>query len=936
MSSNNNTSARLNKDFHYARGKSFTDLLDVHTYNQQGRYFHTVDGRFAKVWLLGSYSVDTMSEEMRVSIANGLAQVINQFPQGSSGQLIRYCHGDIHPTLDRYLDDSQAVGFGEDIVKAIVRRQIEGATTGFFNQVGQSDLNEAKQDILDGGDLTQEDREKLIQNVERSMLTGQYALQIENLLVFLYTPYWLRFGYMVEQKGKKLLATLGLYEIEKEYKALYRKETERFLNVATRIEQTASNFGFAPGSINAQMLINIIYREINPKRARSVPPPEYTPGYTIREHLELGRMTEVPDVAAHTTFSTLTTNNSGWEIDGVHYKVVSAKVLPKRIHSGKMYDVMESIDGEYWTVMNFSVPSQAVVRNMLRIRRTAATGNSTMATSPFLKGDEILKQEKLRDIAITVSATNLENQDVQIAIDATLHVIVKNEDEKKALATAQKVADDMWAGGVVEKNRGDAVIHQCLPLNYRLAGQKMLQRELRMLAVNYADLAPTLTAYSGYGSDTSGMLVNNSNGAPIFIDIFSTRAAHTLIQGGTGSGKSFLFNSLLMQQKKFNPKVFIVDKGRSYESLCEATGGSYVELVVDAVGDIKPTCLNPFYVTPGKKPTQEDIEFMRDVLVAMVLCGGRNEDITKTDANLLLTSITEVFSRNVNCKEITLGDIHSYLMSEQAVNEKGEGRALAKRFVEFTRGQIYGKLFDGPLGVNWDADMIVFETERMATSKAMPVVMLALFQQINVYCKWVLPIDRRKIVAVDEAWATLSQPESAAAIAGFFREMRKYKCGVVLLSQTLADFSTLVSAATKGSGGSSGGGILENTMHFFLLASSPGDHQTGRQILSLTNEEVGSWSTVASLPPYYSECFYRMRDDRDVYLSGKIRIYSNPLMLWTASSTPEDRQLRNKTMKEYQETMDPSVARRKAINDLSSKYPLGYRHHLRSHKNKTG
>lgn len=930
----NSTATRLNKDFRYSRAKSFTDLLDVHTYHPQGRYFHTVDGRFAKVWLLGSFSADTISEAQRLGVSSSLALVINQFPEGSQGQLIRYCHGDISPALDRYLEDSEAHGFGEDIVNAAVRRQIEGATTGFFNVIDKDDIKAAKQEIASENELTQEDRDQRIQNVERSLMTGQFALQIENLFVFMYTPYWMKTGYMIESKARKLMATFGLHNIKRDYEVLYNKERAKFLEYAARIEQTASNVGFAPASINADQMIGTLYRELNPTRSRSIPPPEYVPGYTVREHLDLGRDAEVPDVAGHVTFSTLRTSPSGWEVDGVHYKVVSARVLPKRIRPGKLYDVMSQIEGEYWVVMNFSVPSQATVRNMLRIRRTAGSGNP-LANHPMFKGDEILAEEKKRDIALVVTATNPENQDMQVAIDATIHVVVKNRDERAALTTAQKVADDMWAGGFVERNRADAVIHQCLPMNFRPAGQKMLQRELRMLAVSFADLAPTMISYAGYGAHTSGMLVNNSVGNPVFIDIFATRAAHTLIQGGTGSGKSFLFNALLMQQQKYNPKVFMVDKGRSYQSLCEATGGSYVELVVDESDDgIKPTCLNPFYVTPGKRPSQEDKEFMRDVLVAMVLCGGRNESISKPDANRLLVAIGEVFNRNTDGREVVLSDIYNYLSTEPAMNENGEGRALAQRFVEFTAGQIYGALFDGKLGINWDADIIVFETERMATSKAMPVVMLSLFQQINVFCKWRLDPSRRKIIAVDEAWAVLAQPEAAASIAGFFREMRKYKAAVVLLSQTLSDFSRLVAAATNGSNDGSGGGILENTMHFFLLASAPGDHQTGRELLSLSNEEVKSWASVAGLPPYFSECFYRLRGDDDRYLSGKIRIYSNPTMLWTASSTPEDRKLRNDAVREYSKSMDGATARRRAIAELASKYPLGYRHFLRHQQKK--
>jgi hypothetical protein len=344
--------------------------------------------------------------------------------------------------------------------------------------------------------------------------------------------------------------------------------------------------------------------------------------------------------------------------------------------------------------------------------------------------------------------------------------------------------------------------------------------------------------------------------------------------------------------------------------------------VVDETDDIKPTCINPFYVMPGKKPTQEDIEFMRDIMVAMVVSGGLDEKINKSESNMLLTAVMEVFDRESEGREVVLSDIYTLLNTERGE----DGKKLANRFVEFTAGNIYGKLFDGPLQVNWDADMIVFETERMATSKAMPVVMIALFQQINVYCKWGLPLSRRKIIAVDEAWAVLANPVAAGAISGFYREMRKYRAGVILLSQTIKDFSNLINAGGTGAGG----GILENTMHFFLLASAATDHIEARSLLQMNDEAINSWASVAGLPPYFSECFYRMRDDTDRFHSGKIRIYSNPLALWTATTTAEDRELRSELVKRYSKDMPMEKARRTALLELAGKYPLGYKHYLKT------
>lgn len=907
--------AHLGKHFHLPKGIPFTEILDAHYYSQdRDRFFVTIDGRFCRVWKLETYAADVLSEQDRASISDALGKVFNQFPEDSSGQYIRYTHRHVYPLLDYYIKDSQADAFGQDLVRAFVERQIEGAKHGFFGGVSQNDIKDATQELLSEGALDANVRESLIENIERTVTTGRYAFVSESYLVFMYTPRWATTGHMVQSNLKKGLAALGLYEIEGEYQRVFNAEKARFLQFATRIESTAAAFGFQPGRLGAQALLNVLYRELNPIRSLTSGAPEYRQDFTIREQLEIVRREGLPNIADHVTFSNLETQPDGWNIDGMHYKATSAKVLPKNISPGMLFDVIRQIDGENWVVMNFSVPRQSGIRMLLRLRRT--TLNSKITDHEFFKGDELLKREKQEDIDYAVHKTNVENIDRQNIIDVSLHIVVKNQDEDAARAASDQLSDLLWSAGVKETNRGDAIIHQCLPLNYRTSTHPYIARNLRCLTENAGDLAPHFTAFAGI--DSPGMLVNNSQGMPIFIDQFATRAAHALVVGGTGSGKSYAFNNILMQLRKYRAKMFLVDKGGSYESQCVSTGGSYVNLVLDDSDGITPTNINPFYTEPGETLSNTDLEFMRDILVAMVQSGTK-DPVTKLDSSLLLNAVQEVFAQKAPDAQVHLGHIHSYLTEKCG----DEGKLLARRFSEYTAGSIYGKMFDGDLNMNWDADMIVFETQRVASSAAMPVIMMALFYQVNKYCKFRDP-DRKKVFAVDEAWAALADPTAATAVAGFYREMRKYKTAVILISQTIADFAKLVAADQ-----SSQGGILENTRHFHLLACSAADHSLAKKLLNLTDEEVNAWASVASLPPFFSEWFYRMLTDKDVPYSGKVRLYSNPLALWTATTTPDDRKLRQDRVNELMKALAPAEARRVALTELAKQYPFGYLHHKR-------
>ena len=65
-------------------------------------------------------------------------------------------------------------------------------------------------------------------------------------------------------------------------------------------------------------------------------------------------------------------------------------------------------------------------------------------------------------------------------------------------------------------------------------------------------------------------------------DLFGgSDVGHTLVLGATGSGKSFLLNFLLLQSLQYNPKIVILDLGRSYKFITELVRGSYLEMNLD-------------------------------------------------------------------------------------------------------------------------------------------------------------------------------------------------------------------------------------------------------------------------------------------------------------------------------------------------------------------
>ena len=151
MPRDNRLNTRLNEMFRYDRGLSFSDILDVFTYVPKGRYFHTVDGRFARIWKISTLAADVLTQQERLGAASWLALVLNEFPEGSSGQLLRFTHRDVSYVVSEYLANSEAKGFGKELIDAFAARQLDGAQHGFFAEVNEDQISAAKQEVAREG-----------------------------------------------------------------------------------------------------------------------------------------------------------------------------------------------------------------------------------------------------------------------------------------------------------------------------------------------------------------------------------------------------------------------------------------------------------------------------------------------------------------------------------------------------------------------------------------------------------------------------------------------------------------------------------------------------------------------------------------------------------------------------------------------------------------
>ncbi|MFL1449108.1 VirB4 family type IV secretion system protein [Pseudomonas tritici] len=934
----------------YQGGMPIELLSDAFLFEENGNYFHTVDGRFAKIWRIVGQDCSLLGNDELHGLCAAFGDALNKFPYGSSGQYIRHIHRDIRPVMNHYAEnlDDDLGEFETALANSFLERQYNAAVSpnGFFTKLTPATLQKVRNDAISAlGEEPDEDvRAHVSTSIQREINEGKFPFMTNHYLVFMWEPSYM-FGKFFDKTYKAALASVGLADADILAFESYHKHSDKFGLICNGIAQTLAAKGFMPAELNGQGLVNWQYQLFNPVRSYNIEPPAYRSDYPIFDCLKDPSLTPAYQALnSVSSFAQVEPLKNGWIIkdSGFDYHIRAVSVLGKPAKSGPgmIQRAMRGIESESLTTINWYVPSKAKVT-----ARLAARGRLISSKKGMKIGDKLTLQQQEDDLeAVKEKVSNENVSGREQFFDASVHICIMGFDPEKLDSQAEQLQSLLWNIGNYENARGDAVVRASLPLNYVEKSRSLLRRDTPHLTESLSHMCPIFMEYQGVPDP--GIIMNNRSGQPIYLDLFGSLVvtAHSLIVGTTGSGKSFAFNNILMGTRvKYRPKVWIIDKGDSYQSLCIVLGGNYIQLATEPFIDkttgrtIYPICINPFWLGKDENgnnelPSLDETLFISNLLV-MAMTTGNGDASAVVHAKtrpLLYKALNEFFIDWVEKRphdEPTLSDFIPKLHETNFTDLTGQD--LVEKLTFFYGNGPYAAIFDGKLQVDWENDFTVLEIQRMATSSALGVVTLSLFRQIDMYCKYKLSKERKKLIAVDEAWATLSSPTAAAALAGFYREMRKYQAGCLLISQTVKDFVKILNAEEKGSNDNQDG-ILENTSHYFFLACSQSDYRLAQQELAFTDEEIDLWSSLASLPPIYSEVFYRMRTATGQYYSGVFRLFASSVSLWIATSDPNDFALRDRKTQEIIQTqgVNEQLARQRAIVQLAQEYPYGAKYHV--------
>ncbi len=357
------------------------------------------------------------------------------------------------------------------------------------------------------------------------------------------------------------------------------------------------------------------------------------------------------------------------------------------------------------------------------------------------------------------------------------------------------------------------------------------------------------------------------------IDPTSNRLANYnwLVSGTSGAGKSFFVNSILLQSAIFNPRIFVVDIGGSYNKLTQFLGGKLISL------DLKSSSqIGPFFMTKKADEIQERQRRQHIELVFQEMCRDDGRLPSLEERALLSDSLKTLFE----LEQLPARPI-CHLKDMLAQSEDPAGRRLSLLLRRYAYGSAYGDFLDHPHPIELNDSVITFDLKGLKEFEDLSrVVELILCSAIWQSLK---SRDRFTYIVLDEVAFSLlkTQPQFVDELVS---TVRKHFAGVIVCVQGLEKITS----------SSAGGAILANT-NFKAILQQRGDARGYEEPLGLRTSEARAIRTLERQKGHFSDLFL-MDDERRALL----RYQPNSLEYLLSTSDPRENQILEERLSHFE------------------------------------
>jgi conjugal transfer ATP-binding protein TraC len=630
------------------------------------------------------------------------------------------------------------------------------------------------------------------------------------------------------------------------------------------IESNLKSLGVATTRMTVDEVLDKTYEQWNPTRGVSKPP--FNSG----------------DVRSSILYSDLGITEEGFDVGSMHHRIISLKTLPDRTFAS-MAQVLRDLPFDSRLFLSVHVPKQAKELESLQTQRRIAFS--------MVNG----KQNGVRDIESNAKLDDIETLLEQMVAQGekifwvSLNILLRSKNletlDHQVNQTLMKIRELSGAEGMHETLGAMEVFEELSFPNGRAK-----ERAKRLKTSELADFLPIYGPWKGHNRPS--ILMRSRLGNLVGFDPFDKGLtnANQIVSGGSGSGKSFMTNILMLQMLKERPKIFIIDIGGSYRKLCSNLGGQYIPLGLE--GDL---AMNPFDLLEGEtQPSSQKIKFLVSLIEIMTTEEG--------DGRLPRLWRAEIEDAIRRVYDSTDRPRLSDLKNDLGNHFDSEIKRLSRTMSQWVGDSAYGQFVDRPTTIELNRPLVCFDLKGLESN---PDLQAACLFIITDFVWREVQADKvsKKFMIFDECWRLLESEAGGQFIGDVFRTFRKYFASAIAISQNIDDFAKSKIAAA----------ILPNASTKWVLKQKGADQARLQEVLDLNKNEMALIESLHQERGKYSEAFLMCEDDRSL-----VAIESTPLEYWIATTDPRETSLIQRRLQER-----PEMTEWGCLQALSKEYPTG-------------
>jgi len=507
-----------------------------------------------------------------------------------------------------------------------------------------------------------------------------------------------------------------------------------------------------------------------------------------------------------------------WERDSIriedrYLRVLSLTELPQITWKGCLQPVFENSQ-EFILSLRLSIPDRSKIKRQLETKRRVshALSVSTSLEVRNIESNSVLHSSEETLERILVGKETLYEISLGILLSGSDHETLSQAREMQRVVSGVGNADLHLEGvGTLP------VVKSHIPGNKSLG-----IRKLPILSENLSHLLPLFLDYSR-GNDPSSLELRSRCSETSNLNLFSKENLNynSFICGASGSGKSFLMNAILTSVLKDDPssRLCIFDVGGSYRRIIEANGGGSTSLSQDEANALISSFLRIF-------PTSSQ-GFFRSFIET--LCGS-GAHITHSHVVAIDDLLKELEGQRLEIQKMIE---NAGQRTERYYQDIAHWLKPHVRFDDIPERRDLIDLIKSPVSA--------FDFKELDSDPVLQRTTILLLTELL----WRDLVDgkySRTLIVFDEVWRFFAQ--SRSFLEEMYRTLRKYRAGIVSITQNLADY-----------GDESFAKMLFTNSFTKIFLQNGASAEYLKETFDLPQSDIERALSVTSKKPHYSEFF---------------------------------------------------------------------------------